>query len=212
MAMSLWLVPHEGNPFTKSMKEFIATEVPKQFEQDKQVVGVKVTLTPDVDIEKISGGKSAQEWLDSIQFPEFHSEHNEVVIELDEFRADDDYYRKMNISVKGNDNLKKLAAVCRRAAVSQDEEKAQTWAQNQFDPSLTVLYADIPAKEVSNKIALIEMKLGFAIGDIFACCGGTLCMGGHLVLVDTSKPMDQWTPVAKRETPWIMWRASRGLL
>ena len=212
MAMSLWLVPHDGNPFTKSMKDFIANEVPKQFDQGNQVVGVKITLTPDVDLEKMSGGKSAQEWLDSIEFPEFHSEHNEVVLELDEFRADDDYYRKMNISVKDNDNLKKLAAVCRRAAVSQDEEKAQTWAQNQFDPCLTVLYADIPAKEVSNKIALIEMKLGFAIGDIFACCGGTLCMGGQLVLVDTSKPMDQWTAVAKRETPWIMWRASRGLL
>lgn len=210
--MSLWLVPHDGNPFTKSMKDFIQNEVPKQLDKGQQNVGVHVTLTPDVNIDKVSGGKSPQEWIDSIDFPNFHPENDEVVLELDEIRADDDQSRKMNISVKDNGNLKKLAAVCRKAAVSQDEEKAQTWAQNQFEPALTLLYADIPTKEVANKIALIEMKLGFAIGDIFACCGGTLCMGGHLVLVDTSKPMDQWQAVAKRETPWIMWRASRGLL
>lgn len=212
MAMSLWLIPHDGNPFTKSMKEFITDEVPKQFDQGKQTVGPHIVVTSDINADKVTGGNSAQEWLDSIKFPDFHSEHNEVVLELDEIQADDDYYRKMNISVKGNDNLKKLAAACRRDAVSQDEEKAQKWAQNEFQPCFTLLYADLPTREVANKAALIEMKLGFAIGDIFACCGGTLCMGGYLVLVDTSKSIDQWTAIAKRETPWIMWRASRGLL
>lgn len=211
MAMSLWLVPHDGNPFTKSMKEFISDEVPKQFDQGKQSVGPHLTVTPDID-EKAFDGKSAQEWLDSIQFPEFHSEHNEVVLELHEFQADDDFYRKMNISVKDNANLQKLAAACKRASSSQDEEKAQKWAENDWQPCFPILSADIPTRDAANKIALIEMKLGFAIGDIFACCGGTLCMGGNLVLMDTSKSMDQWKPIAKRETPWVMWRASRGLI
>jgi hypothetical protein len=171
-------------------------------------VGPHVPLTSDVDL----GGKSSQEWLDSIKLPDFKAEHNEVVVELDTVEADDDFYRKMNISVKDNDNLKKLAAVCRRDGVSKDEEKAQAWARNDFHPCLTLLFADLPTRNVANKIALIEMKIGFAIGDIFACCGGTLCMGGHLVLVDTSKPMDQWKAIAKRETPWVMWRATRNLI
>ncbi len=55
-------------------------------------------------------------------------------------------------------------------------------------------------------------KIGFAIGDIFACCGGTLCMGGYLVLVDTNKPIKEWQPVAKREVPWVMWRATHNLI
>jgi hypothetical protein len=194
MSMSLWLVPREGNPFTKAVQELISDEVPKQFDQGKQTVGPHVTLTSDVD----TGGKSPQEWLDNITFPDFKAEHNEVVLELDTVEADDDFYRKMNISVKDNDNLKKLAKACN---VSTD-----------FHPCLTLLFADLPTRDVANKIALIEMKIGFAIGDIFACCGGTLCMGGHLVLVDTSKPMDQWKAVAKRETPWVMWRATRNLL
>ena len=210
--MSLWLVPHGHNPFTKAVKELISDEVPKQFDKPKQNVTPHVILTSDVDIDKVSGGKSPQEWLDSVQLPEFKAEFSEVVVELNAVEADDDFYRKMNISVKNEANLDKLAAVCRQAGVGASEEKAKAWAQSNFHPCLTLLYADISTREAQNKVALIEMKIGFAIGDIFACCGGTLCMGGHLVLVDTSKPVDQWEPVAKRETPWVMWRASRELL
>lgn len=212
MPMSLWLVPHAHNPFTKAVQELVTDEVPKQFDQKKQKVIPHVGLISDIDIEKVSGGKSPQEWLDGIQLPEFKAEFSEVVVELDEVGADDDFYRKLNISVKNEPNLDKLAASCRQSGAGTSEEKAQAWVQSNFHPCLTLLYADIPTREAQNKVALIEMKIGFAIGDIFACCGGTLCMGGHLVLVDTSKPMDQWEPAAKRETPWVMWRASRGLL
>lgn len=62
------------------------------------------------------------------------------------------------------------------------------------------------------KVPLIEMKIGFAFGDIFACCGGALCLGSWIVLVDTSKPVKEWKTVAKRETPWAVWRATRALL
>ena len=213
MSLSLWVVPREGNPFTKTMQELINDTVPRQFlsEKDYKIFTPHVTITSEID-ENSFGGKSAQEWLDSIQLPEFKAEFDEAIVELDTLEAEDEYFRKMNIALKDNANLRKLAAVCRGAGVSGGEEKAQAWAQNEYRPHFSLLYADTPVREVQAKIALIEMKIGFAIGDLFACCGGTLCMGGHLVLVDTSKPIEEWKPVARRETPWLMWRATKNLI
>lgn len=135
-----------------------------------------------------------------------------MVLELDRIEAEDPFFRKMNIALNADGNLTKLATLCRREGVEQSEEKAQAWAKDEYRPHLSLLYADLPTQDVKAKVPLIEMKIGFAIGDLFACCGGTLCMGGHMVLVDTSKPVDQWKPIAKRETPWVMWRASRNLI
>jgi hypothetical protein len=38
-------------------------------------------------------------------------------------------------------------------------------------------------------------------------------MGGKMVLVDTSKPIQEWheSYVAKRDTPWAEWRISKNL-
>ena len=212
MAMSLWLVPREQNPFTTTMQELISDTVPRNFTQQTYNFTTHVLVTSDIYSQKTLGDKSAQEWLDSIELPAFKAEHDEVVLTLDTVEAEDDFYRKMNISVKDDVNLKKLAVVCRQAATSGGEEKAQAWAQQEYRPCFPLLYGDIPTKESQGKVPLIEMKIGFAIGDIFACCGGTLCMGGFLVLVDTSKPIDQWEPIAKRETPWTMWRATHNLI
>ena len=212
--MSLWLVPHEGNPFTKTIQEFISDTVPANFSPSHEIhkFSPHVTVTSGIDYEKVLGDGSPQEWLDNLQLPDFKAESDEVVLELDSIEAEDPFYRKMNIALKDNGNLTKLATSCRREAVLDDEEKAQAWARNEYRPHLSLLYADLPTQDVKSKVPLIEMKIGFAIGDLFACCGGTLCMGGHLVLVDTSKPVDQWKPVAKRETPWAMWRATRNLI
>ena len=210
MSMSLWLIPHENNPFTKTMQELINDEVPKQFlDKDKiQRFQPHVTVTGDVDI----GSKSPQEWLDSLQLPEFKPEFDEVILLLDHIEAEDPYFRKMNIALEEDANLRKLAATLREQATACPGEDAEKWAQSEYRPHLSLLYADVPTKDVSNKIALIEMKAQFALGDIFACCGGSLCMGGHLVLVDTSKKVEEWKPIASRETPWAIWRATRNLI
>lgn len=179
MPMSLWLVPHDGNPFTKAVQEFISDEVPKLFLPPEKIqkFAPHVTLTSDIDVEKVVEGKSPQEWLDNLQLPEFKAELNEVILELDTIEAEDPFYRKMNIAVKDGANLKKLAACCRRQGVLESEDKAEAWAQNEYQPHLSLLYADVPTKDVKNRVALVEMKVQFSIGDIFACCGGTLCMG-----------------------------------
>ena len=215
MPLTLWLVPYEDNPFTKTARELISDTVPRNFlsAQDTRSFTPHVALTGDIDGEKGLSGKSPQAWLDSLDFSGFKASKNEVVLELDTLEADDSVERKMNIAVKGNDNLRHLAAICRQqAGVSASEEKAQAWAKNEFHPYFPLLIAKVPTRDVRNKVALIEMKIGFAIGDLFACCGGTLCMGGRMVLVDTSLPVEQWKPVAGRDTPWVMWRATKNLI
>ena len=209
MTFAIWLQPHKGNPFTKAFQDLITDEVPKQLDQDKQSFPPHITLT-NIDNEQL-GGKLPQEWLDGLELPDFKAEFNEVVVTLDTLQGGDDYLQKMNISVLDDDNLKKLAAVCKASAIGS-QEKGQTWAQKEFQPSFPLLYADIPTREAQNKVALIEMKIGFSIGDIFACCGGTLCMGGHLVIAKQGSSEKQWEEVAKRETPWIMWRATHSLI
>lgn len=211
MPYSIWLVPREGNPFTKTTQELISDTVPRQFiaEKDIQHFPPHVTLTSDIDPSKASS--DPQKWLDGLSLPEFKAEANEVIVELDHLEAEDPHFRKMNLAVNGNANLRKLAAAVREQAIGGGGEE---WASKEYRPHLSLFYGHTPTKDVQAKIPLIEMKLGFAFGDLFACCGGTLCMGGFMVLVDTGKPVAEWKDavVAKRETPWVMWRASRGLL
>lgn len=207
--LSLWFVPREGNPFTKTVQGLISDEIPRQFYLPDGKVNTfapHVTVTSDID-EKIRD--SAQDWLDKLDFPEFKQEHNEVLIELDTVEAEDPFFRKCNISVTDNANLRTVCAIGRKAA-GLDEEFAHNTTK--FRPHLSLLYADIDTADVKKKVPLIETKIGFHIGDIFACCGGSLCLGGSLVLVDTTKPIDEWKTIASRETPWVVWKATRNLL
>lgn len=222
MPASLWLVPRDDNPFTKTMRELISDTVPSNYASalngKKVNFSPHVTVTSEIDPAKTYEGSSPQKWLDSLALPDFKKEHDEVVLELDEIEAGDPFFKKLTIRANTNDNLLKLAAQCRRDAVlggtseTGSEDKAQQWAKNEYMPHLSLMYADIPKAEVKNRVPLVEMQLAYAIGDLFACCGGTLCIGGYLVLVDTSKDVSEWEVIAKRETPWVMWRMTRNLI
>ena len=205
----MWFVPRQNNPFTKTVQELIDEEIPRQFYLPDGKVhsfAPHVTVTSEID-EKIKD--TAQEWLDKLEFPDFKQEHNEVLIELDTVQAEDPFFRKCNISVSEDANLRNVCATARKAAgLSEDFAHDKT----KFRPHMSLLYAEIPTEDVKKKIPLIETKIGFAIGDIFACCGGSLCLGGSLVIVDTTGPIDQWKTIATRETPWVVWKATRNLL
>lgn len=216
---ALWLVPKQGNPFDKTAQELISDTVPRNFVSSEKTNHFipHVTLTSDVDPEKAFGGKSPQGWLDEFPIPDSFRpglESNEVLVELDTVEAEDPFFRKMNIAVKQNENLSKLAALCRQKAVllDADDAKAQSWVKSEYRPHMSLFYGDVATSEVKSKIPLIEMKIGFAFGDLFACCGGALSLGGEMVLVDTTKPINEWTIVARRETPWATWRATRNLI
>ena len=207
MPLSLWFVLRKGNPFEKTAQELISETVPNIFLSPDQIQSFPphVTITSGIELPE---GKSPQEWLDSIDCAGYRSQHNEVKLELDEVQAEDPFFRKMNIALKDDANLHKFAATCREAA------GLPAFKSGEYRPHFSLLYADIPTKDIKNKQALIEMKLGFAIGDLFACCGGALCIGGSMVLVDTDKPIKEWKDsyVAERETEFCQWRMTRNLV
>ncbi|GIZ43369.1 hypothetical protein CKM354_000659900 [Cercospora kikuchii] len=206
MTYSIWLIMTKGNPFDKAAQELISETLPNLLLSPDQIQDFQphVTVTPGFELPE---GKSAQELLDSLDFSEYKSQHNEVVLELDELQAEDPFFRKLNIAVKDKSNLAKFASQCRDAVGTPEPDGG-------YRPHMSLMYADLPTKDVKNKLALIQMKLGFAIGDIFACCGGALCIGGSMVVVDTSGPVKGWKDsiVAERKTDFVQWRMSRDLV
>jgi 2',3'-cyclic-nucleotide 3'-phosphodiesterase len=164
MGWSLWLIPLENSPFTRTARELIDDTVPRNFQTPEKIqrFDPHVTITSDIDFEKIANGKSPKEWLDQLELPNFRAEHDEVLLELDTVEAEDPFFRKMNVALKDNDNLKKLAAVCREKGVGVNQGKAQEWAQKEYRPHMSLFYGDVPTQDVKSKVPLIEMKIGFA--------------------------------------------------
>ncbi|KIV83757.1 hypothetical protein PV11_05752 [Exophiala sideris] len=215
MHSSLWLIPPcADHPFNKSIQDLITNTLPSDFPHaPKNNFIPHVTITSDVDPATTYGSSSSpQEWLDSLALPEFKRESNEVIIELEELEAGEPFFKKVTLRAKKDANLVSLAAACRRQGVCISEDEASQWAEKDYLPHLSLFYGEILKDEVQKKIGLIELQLGFELGSLFDCCGGTLAMGAKLVLVDTGKSIDGWQPIAERECPWVMWRMAKGLV
>jgi 2',3'-cyclic-nucleotide 3'-phosphodiesterase len=215
MSSSLWLItPTDGHPFNKSLKDLISSTIPSDFPHaPKHNFIPHVTVTSEIDpartYEKAS---SPQEWLDSLTLPAFQKEKNEVVIELEELEAGEKFFKKLTLRARKDANLLKFASKVREQALSLSEADGEKWAEKEYLPHLSLFYGDIPKSDVQKKISLVELQLGFEIGSLFDCCGGTLAMGAKLVLVDTSKDIKDWTPIAERSLPWVIWTMAKGLL
>lgn len=69
----------------------------------------------------------------------------------------------------------------------------------------TLLSADMPASDVQKHIDELQDECRKAARRLEADDDGTVCSGGSIVLVDTSKPIDQWTPIAERALPHLKW-------
>jgi len=215
MPSSLWLIaPKDDHPFNKSLKDLISSTLPSDFPHaPKNNFIPHVTVTSEIDPAKTyEKSSSPQEWLDSLTLPEFKKEKNEVVIELEELEAGEPFFKKVTLRAKKDANLIKFVSKCREQGLAVSESEGQKWAENEYLPHLSLFYGDIPKADVQKKIGLIELQLGFEFGSLFDCCGGTLAMGAKLVLVDTSKEIKDWTPIAQRDCPWVMWTMARGLL
>ncbi|EXJ67463.1 uncharacterized protein A1O5_09476 [Cladophialophora psammophila CBS 110553] len=211
---SLWLIARKDDePFNKSLKELISSTLPSDFPQaPKRNFIPHVTITSDIDPSKTYRSSSPQEWLDGLSLPQFKKELNEVNVELEQLEAGEPFFKKVTLRAAKDANLLKLAAACRQQGLLLSESDAKNWAENEYLPHLSLFYGDIPKTEVQKKISLVELQLGFEFGSLFDCCGGTLAMGAKLVLVDTSKSIEHWTPLAERDCPWVMWKMARGLL
>lgn len=65
--------------------------------------------------------------------------------------------------------------------------------------------ADLPASEVQALLKSLEEDCRKAARCIQADDDGVVVKGGSLVLVDTSKPIDQWDIIAERDLPSLLW-------
>jgi len=212
---SLWLIaPKDDHPFNTSLKELIGSTLPSSFPRvPKNNFIPHVTITSDIDPAKTYGTSSSpQDWLDNLNLPEFKKEKNEVVIELEELEAGELFFKKVILRARKDANLLKLASKCREQGLSIPEDDAQSWAEKDYSPHLSLFYGDVSKSDVQKKIPMIELQLGFEFGSLFDCCGGTLAMGAKLVLVDTSKEIKDWNVIAQRDCPWAIWTMARGLL
>lgn len=211
---SLWLIPpQDDHPFNKSLKSLIGESIASDFPRvPKDQLGFlpHVTLTSDISPETY--GTDPQSWLDSLPLPtEFKKEHVEPDLNFETIETGNQFFRKLYLRAKKDENLLKLA-IATRQATGVDAEKARQWADSEFMPHLSLLYADIEEAEVKKKVALVELQLGWEFGSLFDCCGGTLAMGARLVLVDTSQEIKDWKVLASRECPWAKWTMARGLI
>ena len=195
------------------MKELILDTIPTNFPKaPKHKFIPHITVTSDIDPAK-TYESSPQEWLDKLELPEdMKKEFKEATIELEAVEAGEPFFKKVTIRAKKDANLVKLAAKCRRQGLQIPESEAQQWAEKEYLPHLSLLYADLPKDDVQKKVPMIELQIGWEFGGLFDCCGGTLCMGAKLVLVDTGKEVNDWNVIAERDVPWVRWTMARSLI
>lgn len=213
---SLWLIaPKPDNPFNKSLTELITSTIPSNFSATKLPKFIPhVTLTSNIDPSVYSSSASPQEWLDNLPIDAlgFKKEHNEAIVELEELEIGEPYFKKLTLRAKHETNLLSLAAKCREIGVGVSEGDAKKWAENEFEPHLSLMYADLGRADVQKRMGLMELQLGWEFGSLFDCCGGQLAQGAKIALVDTSKEVGEWEVIAERDANWIVWRMARGLI
>lgn len=211
---SLWLIPPQDNhPFNKSLKSLISETIQSDFPRvpnDQLSFPPHVTLTSDIAPDAY--GSDPQSWLDNLSLPaEFKKERVEPDLNFETIETGSQFFKKLYLRARKDENLLKLAAATRRAT-GADTDTAKKWAESEFMPHLSLLYADIAEADVKKKIGLVELQLGWEFGSLFDCCGGTLAMGARLVLVDTSNKIRDWKVLASRDCPWVKWTMARGLI
>lgn len=214
---SLWLIaPKQDHPFNKSLLDLITSTIPSNFSQAKiPRFTPHVTLTSDIDPSKTySSASSPQAWLDELNIDDlgYRNQFSEVVIELEELEIGDAYFKKLNLRAKKESNLLKLAARCRAIGTGVDDGEAKKWAESEYEPHLSLMYADLSRADVQKRMGLMELQLGWEFGSLFDCCGGQLAQGAKIALVDTSKEVGDWKIIAERDATWVVWRMARGLI
>lgn len=63
----------------------------------------------------------------------------------------------------------------------------------------------MPKSEVEKLVLDIQEDCRKAGRSVESHDDGTVANGGSIILVDTSKPIDQWTPIATRVLPYVRW-------
>ncbi|KAI5251304.1 2, 3 cyclic phosphodiesterase [Aureobasidium subglaciale] len=201
---SLWIIPPKDSTFSQALQTLISTTIPPHFPDTKTYDFIPhVTITSNID--QSLYGSDPQAWLGSLHLPSV-DQHDPVFVTLDLLEAGDAFVKKLTLRAGKTSQLLKLASACRASAVEGgDKVKAGTWAQNDYLPHLSLMYADLPKSDVEKLVFTVQEDCRKAGRGVEADSDGGVAKGGCIVLVDTSKSIDQWIPIATRDLQHITW-------
>ncbi|KAH0303871.1 2, 3 cyclic phosphodiesterase, partial [Aureobasidium melanogenum] len=201
---SLWIIPPKDSSFSQALQTLISTTIPPHFPDTKTHDFIPhVTVTSNID--QSLYGSDPQAWLGGLHLPS-GDQHDPVFVTLDLLEPGDAFVKKLTLRAGKSAQLLQLASACRAEAVEGgDQKKAENWAQDEYLPHLSLMYADLPKAEVEKLVPEIQEDCRKAGRSVEAHDDGSVAIGGNVILVDTSKPIDQWNPIATRALPYIRW-------
>ncbi|THX25281.1 2, 3 cyclic phosphodiesterase [Aureobasidium pullulans] len=201
---SLWIIPPRDSSFYKALQTLISTAIPPHFPNTKTHDFIPhVTITSNID--QSSYGSDPQAWLSGLHLPSA-DQLEPIFVTLDVLEPGDAFVKKLTLRAVKNGQLLELAAACRAEAVEGgDKGKAERWAKNDYLPHLSLMYADLPKSDVEKHVDELQEDCRKAGRSVESHDDGTVAKGGSIVLVDTSKPIDQWDIIAERALPDVKW-------
>ncbi|KAK6005215.1 hypothetical protein QM012_007994 [Aureobasidium pullulans] len=200
---SLWIIPPKDSSFSQALQTLITTIIPPHFPDAKTHDFIPhVTITSNIDQSLYASDPQA--WLGGLHLP-LGDQHDPVFVTLDLLEAGDAFVKKLTLRAGKSSQLLKLASACRAEAVEGgDQGKAEKWARDEYLPHLSLI-ADLSKAEVEKFVPEIQEDCRKAGRNVEAHDDGSVAIGGNIILVDTSKPIDQWHPIATRALPYIRW-------
>ncbi|KAF2735453.1 2, 3 cyclic phosphodiesterase [Polyplosphaeria fusca] len=186
---SLWLLPPDDHPLNPLLTSLIQTTSAK-FASPHLFIP-HVTLTSDIPPSTYAS--SAQKWLHDLPLPAA----KDVAVKLGKLQSEDVFVRKLYSKVD-KAGVKEIGAAARMVVEGYaDWTKALEWAEESYNPHVSLLYHDCPP--VSDK-DVAEMEKMVAIVGVSLEGEGELgsWLGGRVVLVETDKPISAWAPIAER--------------
>lgn len=193
---SLWLLPPSSDSITKTLTTIIEEDVPKLLDEGAPSFEPHITLTSDVDLTNIH---RPQQWLQDLISQHNSASPKPIAVEFQQIGTAQRFTKKVYIQCQKegekHSSLRALAAICRQSSsLCGDKMEAERWVREAWDPHVSLLYSAI---EVSDKdlqeVARIVNDKGVSIGEHAQTDGWS---GGRVWLVDTSKPIKDWTMTA----------------
>ncbi|KAF2034973.1 2',3'-cyclic-nucleotide 3'-phosphodiesterase [Setomelanomma holmii] len=187
---SLWLLPPSSHPLSSIMPTLIQ-RTSSHFSSPHSFLP-HVTITSEISPSTYFSDPQA--WLNSLALPS----GDDVEVKLEKLASEDVFFRKLYIKCYKSEGLEKLAQVCRRKVEGFEEEaKATEWADQTYNPHVSLLYHDCPKVEADGFLPIqkLAQQAGVSL-DVEGNLGGWT--GGRIVLVPTDRPIHEWNPIAER--------------
>ncbi len=160
-----------------------------------------LTLTSDVPQDITDGTTDSQAWLDGLHIPI----SAKPLTRFESLDIGDQFFKKLMLSAS-KVPLLELAIQTRAAAVEDgNQSAASSWANKDWAPHVSLLYADVEIAEQKREEVLQALhKAGIRLDEergVAAVESGDFYGwdGGQIVLVPTWRDPKEWVVVAERE-------------